>query len=604
MSSSEPQSFGPSFESLSHSQGVVIDDIHQDQFHQLKSLMAAPSGRLISLRAPRAGYGKTTLLARLRDSASQDLLFVPVFLAEGRRMEGDLILEEALNQLHEPAEEDSQLTRLDLLARRLFAKGLLPMVRSGEVPCQDQEAALKSLQEKPIEAFDFHNQGAAIAHWTRQQFKILGPRLSSALSKASRTSGRQTSKWVNLLFDYATRTPGELARTDQFMDAVFGNQGVLGSRAGSLEVTGSFLNLVTYVQPVVVVLDEVDGLSGDSSAALSVASSLASLWQSAPSSQFILSVNDDIWESAFVPRLPHGLRDRLEDLVIRLQPITEKQAEALVNSRVGETGGNLLSQLDLKKKQYYPREILKQARSYWSNQAPLVNASEAPPQSEAVTSPVTKVPSHQYPPKPVKRAALPVRTSLPVYRRTAPAYPPTQVSRIPVPKRGVLPRYLEKKDSPPVVPVVVPVVRSAQAIAYPPKVPALKPPKIKAPPVYLDHTSNDEKEPAEAKSPFLPTPSPIQGEGFALSEKTMKVPLKARRRSKPLEPRKPLSQPASSPLYPPRKVSAVQPPVVKTPPKYVDSQSEIDSPFVITDGAKKTRWVAQHAKVPPQPTID
>ena len=45
----------------------LVKDLHGDKFDQLKGLISGEEGVLVSLRAPRAGYGKTMLLSRLRE---------------------------------------------------------------------------------------------------------------------------------------------------------------------------------------------------------------------------------------------------------------------------------------------------------------------------------------------------------------------------------------------------------------------------------------------------------------------------------------------------------------------------------------------------------
>ena len=45
----------------------LVENLHGDKFDQLKELISGREGVLVSLRAPRAGYGKTMLLSRLRE---------------------------------------------------------------------------------------------------------------------------------------------------------------------------------------------------------------------------------------------------------------------------------------------------------------------------------------------------------------------------------------------------------------------------------------------------------------------------------------------------------------------------------------------------------
>ncbi|MGJ8697262.1 MAG: hypothetical protein ACSHYF_13170 [Verrucomicrobiaceae bacterium] len=342
----------------------------------MSNLLDSGEGQLISLRAPRAGYGKTMLLSRLRQSRQAQALFVPVHLADGRRVEGEVILEEILTLMAEVLPAGGGLTRLDLHTRNLFAQGLMPLVYSGEVPCQDRDGALVSLRDRPTEAFDFHHEGAAIAQWSREQFGLLGPRLSAVLSKASGTSGRDVGYWADLFFNYAIRPPSDVARTADLMDAVFGPKSRFHTGAGFLEGLGSFLNLITLVEPVILVLDEVEGLSSDSDAALRAASCLTSLWEAAPRLSVILSVNDDVWESAFVPRLPLGLRDRLEDVVVRLNPLSEDEAKALITVRAGDEASKIIDRIDFKDGHLYPRGVLREARDLWDRRDEAIPTKE------------------------------------------------------------------------------------------------------------------------------------------------------------------------------------------------------------------------------------
>lgn len=362
-----PNPFGSTFESFGAPRGPLVESVHQDQFENLSKLLDSGDGQLMSLRAPRAGYGKTMLLSRLKQARQAGSLFVPIHLSDGRRVEGELILEEILTQMSEVLPAGGGLTRLDLHTRRLFAQGLIPMVHSGEVPCQDREAALASLLDRPTEAFDFHHEGAAIAQWSREHFSLLGPRLSAVLSKASGSSGRDVGYWADLFFNYAIRPPSDVARVSDLMDAVFGERSRFHSGAGFLEGLGSFLNLIMLVEPVVLILDEVEGLSSDSDAALRAACCLTSLWESAPRVSVILSVNDDVWNSAFVPRLPLGLRDRLEDIVIRLDSLSEEEAKALITVRAGDESVKIFDRVDFDVDALYPRGVLRQAREAWDH---------------------------------------------------------------------------------------------------------------------------------------------------------------------------------------------------------------------------------------------
>lgn len=357
--------FGTTFESFEGPAGPVVESVHQAAYQRLLDLIESEDGHLISLRAPRAGYGKTMLLARLKEKTKGRVTMVPVRLADGQRIEGEGILEECLTRLTENVPAMAGLTRLDLCTRRLFAQGLLPLVSSGEVPCQDQDGAVASLRERPTEAFDFQCRDATIAQWSKEQFEVLLPRLTSVLSKASGASSRDTSYWMDLLFNFAVRSPQETSRIGDLMNAVFGRESRFHAGAGFPGGLGAFLSLVTLVESVVLVLDEVDGLSGHADAALRATSSLVSLREACRRVGVVVSVNDDVWESAFAPGLPAGLRDRLEDVIIRLRPLTSEEARSLISARAGADSHKIIDELDLSLADLYPRGVLKAARDVW-----------------------------------------------------------------------------------------------------------------------------------------------------------------------------------------------------------------------------------------------
>src|SRR5690606_35520623 len=104
--------------------------------------------------------------------------------------------------------------------------------------------------------------------------------------------------------------------------------------------------LMALLMRVVLVADDLEGFSADETAALRLAAFLGSLRQSVERLDVILSLNRDIWESAFVPRLSDGLADRLSEVVVELKPLTEGEMVALLESRVPGLGERVLSRVD------------------------------------------------------------------------------------------------------------------------------------------------------------------------------------------------------------------------------------------------------------------
>jgi len=365
-----PDPFSSRFEVFGREHRHGVDAINQQAFEDLKGLLDAGcrgDGRVILLRAPRAGYGKTSLLQRLSSEFAESHQFVRVNLTGGRTTDAAHVLEYVLQALCEVLPDSTTLTRLDLLARGILALGLEPLVASGEVPCQDPEGALAALRENPAETLDFHHDRAVTAHWTKSNFEILGPRLAAELARESGASLREASYWVELLFRFATTPPDNVERARLLFETIFRNDLQSQSASAAEERLLGLLALCGTVTSAVLVVDDTEGLSTAPSDALALSSFLANISQSCPGTVVILSVNDDIWESAFLPLLPGGLADRLLEYNVSLGALSRKEAEALISTRAGDRASEVIAEIDWTScaDSLYSRHVLKLASAAW-----------------------------------------------------------------------------------------------------------------------------------------------------------------------------------------------------------------------------------------------
>ena len=329
------------------------------------ALQASPAaaGCVVLLRAPRAGYGKTAVLQRARKRLGDTHLFVPCRLLGGHRFDAGQLLEDVLSVLSRSLPEGGGLTAIDHIARQVLALGLEPMIESGEVPCQDKEEALSALRERPELTFDFHNPGAATAQWIKDYFESVGPRLATKISARSNASLREAAYWVELFFRYSSTPPSNVARNGQLFETVFDacerRDSVYGERLHGL------LRLLCLVNRPVLVFDETEGLSGLPASALEVVSGVVALSQACPGTAVVMSINSDIWETGVQPRLPGGLKDRLMDRMIDLQPLTAEQARDLVRAKAGKQAGSWIDGIDFGEGRLYARGVLKSAAAAW-----------------------------------------------------------------------------------------------------------------------------------------------------------------------------------------------------------------------------------------------
>lgn len=353
------------FETLGRLPLAHAESVNRHAYEILYDILSVPvekPGRCILLRAPRAGHGKTHLLSRIQHHLGSSHEFIPLHASFGCQIDASTVIDDSLRRLVRPLPASGGLCVLDLVTRRLFSTALQPLVGSGEVPCQDREGALTALRTRPIETFDFHHPNAVTAHWARENFEVLGPRLSVELAQRCSLPAREVSFWVDTLFRFAATPVENPVRLRALADSVHSGapaDGVLMERLEAL------LGMLAQLMRVVLVADDLEGFSTDETAALRLAAFLGELRQSVERLDVVLSLNQDIWQSAFVPRLSGGLADRLSEVVVELNPLTEDEMVALLESRVPGLGARVLSRMDRDSAGTHARGLIRAAGVAW-----------------------------------------------------------------------------------------------------------------------------------------------------------------------------------------------------------------------------------------------
>ncbi len=346
------------FGRLPESHAESVNRIPREKLKGWLDVPVGKPGHCLLLKAPRAGHGKTHLLTRLLHELGGSHEFIPLHAVGGSRIDAATVLDDTLRRLVRGLPAAGGLTVLDLVARRLFSMALQPLVNSGEVPCQDREAALVALRDRPIETFDFHHPGAVTAHWAKDNFELLGPRLALELSQRNGLSLREVSFWVEAMFRFSATQIDNPSRVRTLAAQVFDSP---SAEAIANERLVALLGMLTTLLRVVLVADELEGFSLDESAALRFASFICSLRQSVERVDVIISVNQDIWDSAFVPRLSAGLADRLSELTVAIEPLDQKGMIAVIESRLPGEGQRIAAGVQAT----YARGIVREAAELW-----------------------------------------------------------------------------------------------------------------------------------------------------------------------------------------------------------------------------------------------
>lgn len=414
------------FETFGRSPAAFAPLVNLKAFQALCDVLSVPTekpGRCILLRAPRAGHGKTHLLSRVQHQLAETHELIPLTATLDCRIDAASVTDDIIRRLVRVLPASGGLCVLDLVTRRLLASALQPLVAAGEVPCQDREGALAALRTRPVKTFDFHHPSAVTAQWARKNFDVLGQRLSLDLSQRAGLPLREVAFWVDALFRFAAAPPENANRVRTLVESVQtgGN--------GQMERLEALLGLLTLLMRVVLVADDVEGFSTDESAALRLAAFLTSLRQSVGRLDVILSLNEDLWQSTFVPRLSGGLRDRLSEVVIQLEPLTQPEMVALLDSRVPGLGSRVLERVDANFAGDNARGLIRAAGVAWM-QALAQDSRTAPPPA------ASPAPTFHYHPSP---APAPVQT----YAAFQPPLTGESFASVPRPQEPAPVRYQE-----------------------------------------------------------------------------------------------------------------------------------------------------------------
>lgn len=400
--------FSNLFEILGQDSANCAASVNKAAFDDLKrALLQAFEervGKQILLKSPRAGFGKTHLLQRVA-SDMPDAHFIDLSLKGGQALDAATVTEEIIVHLLQPLPAGSGLTSLDLLIRRVFSAALAPLVSAGEIPCDDRETAINALTQRPIETFDFHHEQALTAHWARENFRVLGPRLSLQAARIYGTTQRDSNYWIEIFFEYATSSPELPLRNSDLINSVASDLGK-GSEVIAMERLSALLAFVTGHLPVVLVVDDTEGLSSAPAEALALVSFLQGLRQHAPRASVVLSVNGDVWETGFLPRLPGGLKDRLCENQICLKPMSFGDVEEFIQAAGGEHAPAIIEELEGMDGVLYARRVSQKACQIWND----LQTEEEEQEAQTLPEGATEEPSTY--PKQDKRLAVATAAAL------------------------------------------------------------------------------------------------------------------------------------------------------------------------------------------------
>ncbi len=345
-----------------HPDGYSVESgaqlLHSAALGTLENLVAAAGSRrqdiagqdgggiVVLLKAPRAGFGKSHLIARLGGQLEDRAFVVPVVCDPDREQQWSPLLWQMLESFHQG--RAGSLSLLDLIARRLFSLVNQRLIQAGQVPCSHPAEAISRLDSQFTSLFDFADPAQPVAAWFAEHFERLLPWSSEAFSSLTGLSAEPATHWLRILCAYAqAAVEPDAVRSETLRWSVLQpsatpvNQGGMsivsappGGETGARERLVEFCRVAAAVRPLVLAFDDLDAFYQRPDAVQRIAGFITVLRQRLTRAVMVLSANQDLWTQTFLKALPSAIEDRLTGRQVTLSGLTVVDAESLVRSRL------------------------------------------------------------------------------------------------------------------------------------------------------------------------------------------------------------------------------------------------------------------------------
>ncbi|MDF2374947.1 MAG: hypothetical protein P1U81_01815 [Verrucomicrobiales bacterium] len=322
-------------------------------------------GRIVLITAPRAGFGKTHLAARIKKQLRSSATTLTLPFDPSRPVSWPVALNSILRQfLNEPARRSSDLCLFAESGHFLLSQVILSHRNAGSLKpgqCPVEEEALRS------EFFSIFSPGSELMSWTDHQSRDLTRRAESNFLHVLGLSASELGFWVRLIIDFTLR--GESA-----LEPLRGL-----SNGEARERMQQWLRIATFYRPNLIIADGLDGFFQSETAGLEIAGILTGIRESVPRSITLICLNEDIWKSVFEDRLPSAWLDRLTGEKEKLRTITPEAAGDLVRNRLKRIplsesqAARFIERLKTdhlwidSEAKLYPRAVIRQARDLWAS---------------------------------------------------------------------------------------------------------------------------------------------------------------------------------------------------------------------------------------------
>lgn len=282
-------------------------------------------GRIFLVTAPEAGYGKSHLVARLRDHLGTIATTITLPFDRSKPVAWPVALSSVLRQLSaRPALRSHSITLLEEVSRYFLSRLVLDTLATGAVRDRDCPETAAKMHAEFASLFARDSDSKILAWVDRRSADLT--RLSNPEFLANLGLGKaELGFWARVFVDLNLREEVALDRL----------RGL--SNGEARERLLQLLRIATDYRPIMLVADGLDGFYSSETAGMEIAEIVNGIRERVPRSVTLVCVNDDVWNSVFEKYLPSAWLDRLTSEKTQLRAITPEAANDLIRCRLSKT---------------------------------------------------------------------------------------------------------------------------------------------------------------------------------------------------------------------------------------------------------------------------
>lgn len=410
-----------------------IPAIHEREFALLHSVATgllqyrkSPTGsygRVLLLTAPEAGYGKSHLIARLRQSFVGRVATIPLPFDSSQPVNWATLLPALLRQFTASSEPTTSSASYFEQVSRFFLSRLI-LIAQGADSAQARECPADHYHlQTEYGTLLSKNPDPKVLYWLEKYASILIKESDTSLSQFFELDSSALEFWARTLLDFNLQSTQSLDRLYHLSNSE--------SKTRLLQL----LRISSEYQPSLFVADGLDAFHRSEMAGIEISEIVSSIRGRILNSATILCVNEDLWTSTFTSYLPSALLDRLDGETVQLHSLDADLAKALILHRLEKTPISRdaarcfvqqLAETHHWNEGDYPlpaRRALREAKDLWQKEARVFLSQKA--SSSSSPNPELRVTATAIPPSSPTSVASPTQNTEKTFSKTSFTQSPT-----------------------------------------------------------------------------------------------------------------------------------------------------------------------------------